>query len=198
MQLGTQRNGYTLVEVLISLTLSFLVFSVLFTVYYSSASVLTLCKKKNKSQVSAMHSSVRIMDCIRNASAVVDYDIDEGLWVSLRYLDGQIATLAYTNSSGAVNNGGLGLFREGQDVLWFVKNGVTKMMEEEGFCSRPFSFGLTNGTVITSAVLADVNKVYVRYRTSQPADDGGRDLQDSNYAMDARFAVSLRNWASGE
>jgi hypothetical protein len=196
MQSRIRKRGYTLVEVLVTLTLSFIVVAALFTVYYWSASIMRLCSKKNHSQVAAIHSSVRIMDCIRNASAFTDYDTEEGLWIELKYSEGERAILAYTNSTPNIaNSGGLALFREGQDPIWFAKTGVAKMMSEDGYGRPVFSFVFDDeDTEVTPEMLAGYKKVYVTYRTSQPATAEGPYSTDKNYAMHARFAVCLRNW----
>lgn len=188
MEAGVSRQGFTLVEVLVTTALSFLVFATLFSVYYWGAELSTLCGKKNRSQVASINSSVRIMDCIRNASAIMDIDDETGRWVKLGYSDGQTALLAYTNSAQTANSGALGLFRSNKPPVWLVKHGITEMMGVQGFDSPVFS-------VPTNCVNSVTNRLYVRYRVSQPADDGGRDLEDKKYAMHVRFAACLRNVA---
>jgi len=114
MALIVKKQGYTLVELMVTLVLSILVAMALFTVYEWSAKLGTLCGKKNRSQVAAINSSVRIMDCIRNASSISSMDSSHGRWVELSYPDGSTAVLAYTNSPGTASRGALGLFRVGK------------------------------------------------------------------------------------
>lgn len=178
-----KRKGFTLVEVMIALVLALLVATAIGAVYHWSADLGTLCGKKNRSQVAAMNSSARIMDCIRNASAI-SVDPNAGGWVQLTYPDGAIATLAYTNSPGLTNGGALGLFRSGQSTIWFVKSGITKIMGSDGYSEPVFS-------VKTNT--PNPNILYVKYRVSQPSASGGRDINDGKYAMHARFAACLRN-----
>ena len=178
-----KKQGFTLVEVTIAMALTFLVATAIFAVYHWSADLGTLCGKKNRSQVAAINSSVRIMDCIRNASAV-SVDTAAGSWAQLTYPDGAAATLAYTNSPGLANGGALGLFRSGQPTIWFVKSGITKIMGSDGYSEPVFS-------VKTNA--PNPNILYVKYRVSQPSANGGRDTNDGKYAMHARFAACLRN-----
>lgn len=180
MKSKVQKQGFTLVEVLITLLLSLLVFAALLTVYQWSGGLMTLCGKKNRSQVAAINSSVRIMDCIRNASEISGID-PHGCWVELTYPNGNTAVLAYTNSPLTTNGTALGLFRDGEEPVWFVKNGITKLMSEDGY-----------GIVVFS-VNTRTNLLKVNYRVSQPAGTGGRDLDDENYAMHVRFAAYLRN-----
>ena len=184
MKLAQSKEGFTLVEALITVSLSFLVFATLFTVYYWAVELTTLVGKKNRSQVAAANSSVRIMDCIRNASTVSDIDEVSGRWVELTYPDGEVATISYTDSVDTENSGALALLRDGEETIWFVDSGVTEMMGSQGFDSVVFS------------VNSSTNVVYVRYRISQPAPGGGRDLNDQNYAMHIRFATCLRNAGS--
>jgi len=182
MESTVRKQGFTLVEVMITMVLSLLVSVALFTVYRWSAELGALCEKKNQSQVAAMISSVRIMDCIRNATEISDIDSENGRWVELTYPNGYSAILAYTNGPENSASGALGLFRAGKQPYWFVKHGVTEMMGVQGFDSVVFSV-LTNR----------VNTLYVRYRVSQPSGNGGRDINDGQYAMHVRFATCLRN-----
>jgi hypothetical protein len=153
--------------------------------YHWSAELVTLCGKKNRTQVAAINSSVRIMDCIRNSSQISNIDANGGSWVELTYSNGVTAVLACTNNPQVTNSEGLGLFRAGQDPIWFVKSGVTQIMGQ-GHDSVVFS--VTTNTPVTNAAI-----LYVRYRVSEPSGDGGRDVQDQNYAMHVRFATCLRN-----
>jgi competence protein ComGC len=178
MQKNEYKKGFTLAELMMSLALSILVALAVFTVYEWSARIVTLCSKKNRSQVAAMNSSVRIMDCIRNASRVSGVD-EAGCWVEFTYSDGAVAVLAYTNMSNSADSGSLGLFRVGKETVWLVSGGVTELMSDEGF--DPPVFAVTNGLV------------YVRYRVSQPSENGERDTDDQDYAMHVRFASCLRN-----
>lgn len=180
-----KKRGFTLVEVMVATALSVLVFVALYTVYGWSAELSTLCGKKNRSQVAAINSSVRMMDCIRNASQISGIDSENGRWVELTYAGGETAIIAYTNSPEVARHGGggLGLFRPSKSPIWFVKNGITEMMDEQGFDSAVFS------------VNSRTNMLYVRYRTSQPSANGGRDINDGKYAMHVRFATCLRNAA---
>ena len=188
MKLNGSKQGFTLVEVVVTLALSFLVFATLFTIYHWSAELLTLCGKKNRSQVAAINSSVRIMDCIRNASRISDIDERSGRWVKLTFPTGETAILAYTNSPSITNSGALGLFRPSRDPIWFVKSGITELMDVQGHDSVVFSLNPS-----TNLVNASTNVLYVRYRISQLADDIDRDLNDKNYATHVRFATCLRN-----
>jgi len=181
MESNVQKQGFTLVELMVALVISIFVAAGVFTVYDWSAELGTLCGKKNRSQVAAMNSSIRMMDCIRNASAISDIDTEEGRWVELTYPDGEKAVLAYTNSSEVANSGALGLFRDGEPNVWFVPSGITELMGVQGFDSVIFS------------VNTRPNVLYVRYRVSQPSGSGGRDLNDAKYAMHVRFATCLRN-----
>jgi competence protein ComGC len=185
MKLTLRKQGFTLVEVMVTMVLSFLVFTTLFLVYHWSAELVTLCGKKNRTQVAAINSSVRIMDCIRNSSQISNIDTNGGSWVELTYSNGVTAVLACTNNPQVTNSEGLGLFRAGQDPIWFVKSGVTQIMGQ-GHDSVVFS--VTTNTPVTNAAI-----LYVRYRVSEPSGDGGRDVQDQNYAMHVRFATCLRN-----
>jgi prepilin-type N-terminal cleavage/methylation domain-containing protein len=178
MKATGRKQGFTLVEVMVTMLLSFLVLTTLYVVYHWSAELVTLCGKKNRSQVAAINSSVRIMDCIRNASEISGID-PNGYWVELTYPTGDTAVLACTNSPLSTNGTALGLFRDGEDPVWFVKNGITKVMSQ--------------GNSIVVFCTNTTDKLYVNYRVSQPAGSGGRDLSDENYAMHVRFAACLRN-----
>jgi len=181
MESTVRKQGFTLVEVLVTLTLTFLVSAALLTLYGWSAELWTLCEKKNQSQIAAMNSSTRIMDCIRNASEISGIDSENGQWVELTYPGGYKVVLAYTNGPDIASSGALGLFRAGKEPYWFVKNGITELMARDGFDPPVFS---TNTTP---------NILYVRYRVSQPSANGGRDKDDGEYAMHIRFATCLRN-----
>lgn len=185
MESKVQKQGFTLVELMFALVISIFVAAGVFKVYNWSAELGTLCGKKNRSQVAAMNSSIRMMDCIRNASAISDIDTVEGRWVELTYPDGGTAVLAYTNAPGVANSGALGLFRSGEPTVWLVSSGITEMMGAQGFDS-----------VVFYMLDERPNVLYVRYRVSQPSDIGGRDLNDANYAMHVRFAACLRNAAN--
>ena len=176
MKSTVQRQGFTLVEVMVTLTLSILVCATLTMVYMWSFNNVMLCAKKNRSQVAAVTSSVRIMECVRNASQM---DV-HGSWVNLTFPNGITATLAYTNSPECVTGFALGLFRAGRNPIWLVKNGVTPIM------------GGGNGQVIFAAD-GTGKLLYVNYRVSQPADSGGREEDDANYATNVRFAINMRN-----
>ncbi len=187
MEAKLKKQGFTLVELMMAMTLSLIIITALFAVYSWSAELGTLCGKKNRSQVAAINSSVRIMDCIRNASTMLVTNV--GNVVNLTYPDGSVATLAYTNSPGTTNAGALGLFRDGLPTIWFVKSGITKIMTDG---HNPPFFSESTNAVLTNTPPHKI--LYVKYRVSQPS-EGGRalDQNDGQYAMHARFAVCLRN-----
>jgi len=186
MESTVQKKGFTLVEVLIALVLSILISAAILTVYHWSAGLGALCGKKNQSQIAAMNSSTRIMDCIRNASEISAIDSENGRWVELTYPGGYKAVLAYTNAPGTANSGALGMFRAGKSPYWFVKHGVTELMG----AFDPVVFSVNPDETSTST---STNILYVRYRVSQPSANGTRDINDGKYAMHVRFAACLRN-----
>lgn len=183
------KQGFTLVEMMVTAALSFLVFTTLFSVYYWGANLSTLCGKKNRSQVSASHSSIRVMEFVRNATRINSIT-EDGRGVELAYSDGTTGFLAYTNSPNGSGDGALGFFRNGHDPIWLVRSGVTELMSEQGHNSRVFSVS----TNYIPDHIQESNLLFVRYRVSQPADEvSGRELADKNYAMSVRFAACLRN-----
>ena len=190
MKLTLRKQGFTLVEVMVTMVLSFLVFTTLFLVYHWSAELVTLCGKKNRTQVAAINSSVRIMDCIRNSSQISNIDTNGGSWVELTYSNGVKAVLACTNNPQVANSEGLGLFRTGQDPIWFVKSGVTQIM---GTGHDSVIFSVTTNNTPEPATPTNSFILYVRYRVSEPSGISGRDVDDQNYAMHVRFATCLRN-----
>lgn len=179
MKSTVQRQGFTLVEVMVTLTLSILVCATLTMVYMWSFNNVMLCAKKNRSQVAAVTSSVRIMECVRNASNMVV----NGSWVKLNFFNGITATLAYTNSPDCVEGRALGLFRAGRNPIWLVRNGVTPIMPADGAGNSQVIFAADESGKL----------LYVNYRVSQPADNGGREINDANYATNVRFAINMRN-----
>lgn len=189
MRVMQQKQGFTLVEMMVTATLSFLVFATLFSVYYWGANLSSLCGKKNRSQVAATHSSIRVMELIRNATRINGIT-EDGRGVELAYSDGTIGFLAYTNSPDGSSDGALGFFRAGQDPIWLVQNGITELMSYQGHDSRVFNVS----TNYLPDRVQEANILFVRYRVSQPADEiSGRELDDKNYAMHVRFAACLRN-----
>jgi len=168
-------------ETLIAMGLTSMVVIPILTTYLWSGETWYLCGKKAWSQNVAVNSSERIMNQIRLASSIHAIDL-QGNWIQLGYPDGTAATIAYTNSPYDTNGGAIGLFRQGQNPLWYSTSGVTEMMNSEG--GDPGVFSYVNSTT---------NAVQVQYRISQPSAQGVRDSGDSAYAVKMRFITALRN-----
>lgn len=171
--------GFTLVEMLIAVTISGLLTLGVITVFIWSAKQATLCGKIAWSHNQAMNTSEKLTLYMRNASEVVAIDEVEGTWVELGFPDGSTIRLAYSNDVPNLRDGRLYMQRtNGTEKL--VARGLTEIQDAGGFTTPIFS-------------QTRANALRVAYRVSEPAASGGRDADDGLFAASVRFGVCLRN-----
>jgi hypothetical protein len=176
---NASRAGYSVTEVLIALAISTIVISAVLTVFIWSARQTYLSAKIAWSQGEAMNTTSKLTMLIRNAQAIAGIDESEGSWISLRFNDGSILSLVYSNAVPELRDGRMYIVRTNRTQT-LVARGLTEIQRSEGFTTPVFS------------VVRD-NAVRIAYRVAEPAASGGRDANDGPYAACTRFAVCLRN-----
>lgn len=175
-----KKAGTTLVEVVVASSLGVMAAAGVTSVFLWCGRQAVLCMKINWSQNEAMRTSGKLTDYLRNAAEVIAVDEVGGCWVRLRFADGQIATLSYSNAVSQLRDGRMYLVRtNGTEVI--VARGLTEVMDENGFTTPVFSS--VRG-----------NEVELSYRVSEPVQPADRDANDGPYAARVRFSVSTRNF----
>ena len=173
------RAGFTLTEVLMASSIAVVVATVVVTNFIWCAKQAALSVKISWSQKEAMNTADKLTMYMRNASEIVRIDTNEGTWVELRFPDGTLGRLAYSNAVPLQRDGRLYLQRtNGMEMI--VARGLTKIQDAQGFTSPVF-------------LKTRDNSLRVAYRVSEPAKSGGHDENDGLYAVCVRFAVCLRN-----
>ena len=160
-------------------SIALLVAIVVMTNFIWGAKQAALCAKIAWSQREAMNTSDMLTMYIRNASEVVGIDESEGAWVELRFPDGTLGRLVYSNAVPQLLDGRLYLQRtNGTETI--VARGLTKIRDAQGFMTPVF-------------LRTRDNSLRVSYRVSEPAKSGGQDENDGLHAACVSFAVCLRN-----
>jgi prepilin-type N-terminal cleavage/methylation domain-containing protein len=173
--------GFTLIEILLASTISTAVALGVITTFVWCATQAGLCSKMSWSQSEAMHASAKLTMYLRNASEIVAIDEVEGMWVHLRFPDGSIGQLVYSNSVPDLRDGQLYLVREdGTETL--VARGVTEIQDSAGY-TTPVFFKTRD------------NAIRVSYRVAEPVSSGERAVNDGKFAVRERIGVCLRNVA---
>ena len=173
------RAGFTLTEVMIACSIAIVVGAGVMAVFLWSGEKFFLCSKIAWSQNEAMRSSTKIAAYIRNASKITGIDTNAGSWLQLRFPDGTVGTLVYSNAAPILRDGRLYL-QSTNSTLLLVTRGLTKVMDSQGFTTPIF-------------VQTRANAVRVAYRVSEPAATGDAAADDGDYAATVRFGACLRN-----
>ncbi len=116
---------------------------------------------------------------IRNASAIEQIDEAEGTWVDLRFTNGLVSRLSYSNTVNVLRSGRMYLTRSNATEVLVVR-GMTEIMEPDGFTTPVFT-------------RTRPNVLHVSFRLSEPTASGARAADDEEFAAYASFGVCLRN-----
>jgi hypothetical protein len=173
------RGGFTLTEVLLSASLSSLAAAAVATAFIWCSRGVSLSGKIAWSQNEAMITSAKLTAYVRNASEIVGIDEREGTWVSLRFPDGSIGRLVYSNAVPELRDGRM-YIQQTNGTFMLVARGLTEIQNTNGYTTPVFSSTRDNS-------------LRIAYRVAQPAAGGDRDANDGPYAACMRFGASLRN-----
>ena len=126
-----------------------------------------------------MSSSTKLTMYVRNAKQILSIDESEGTWVQLKFIDGSVGRLVYSNAVPLLRDGRMYLERtNGMETL--VTRGLTEIQDSYGFTTPVF-------------YRTHTNTLHIAYRVAEPTVSGTRDANDGPYAACVRFAVCLRN-----
>lgn len=175
----TATSGFTLTEVLVAASILTLVMAAVLTTFIWCSRQAALAAKIAWSQNEAMNTAAKLTLYIRNASAIAALDETEGTWVRLKFTDGSIARLVYSNAVPDLRDGRM-YIQHTNGTQTIVARGLTEIQGQQGFTTPVFS-------------RTRANALRIAYRVAEPAASGGRDANDGPYAAYARFAVCLRN-----
>ncbi len=173
------RNGFTIVEVLVSAAIFSLVMAGVLTAFLWVADRSALCVKMAWSQKEALQTAEKLTMLIRNASAIVRIDEVEGEWVELLFTNGVVGRLSYSNAMPTLRAGKMYLTRTNKTEI-IVARGLTEIQRSQGFTTPVFT-------------RTRENALHIAYRVSEPAAGGARDADDDEYAACVSFGVCLRN-----
>lgn len=173
------QAGFTLVEVLMAAALTTLVSAAVLTTFIWCLKQATLSTKISWSQNQAMRTAAQLTSYLRNANEIVSIDEVGGTWVELRFPDGNLGRLVYSNEVPDLRDGRMFIIRtNGTETL--VTRGLTEIQTSVGFSMPMFS---REGD----------NSVRVAFRVSEPTSSGIRDANDGLFAATMRFSACLRN-----
>lgn len=173
------KAGFTLTEVLVVICLSTIVGAGVLTVFIWCGRQASLCAKIAWSQNEAMRTSDKLTLYVRNAAEIAAIDEAEGTWVDLRFPDGSLARLCYSNAIPDLRDGRMYLqHTNGTEII--VARGLTEIQSSGGFTTPVFS-------------KTRYNALRIAYRVAEPAASGGRAANDGLYAACVRSGVCLRN-----
>jgi hypothetical protein len=172
------RAGFTLPEVMIAGSLSTLIAAAVMSVFMWAGRQTSLCSKISSAQTESRRTSAQLERYLRNARALVAIDESQGNWVEVRFTDGSLARLSYTNEPGAVRSGRLSLVRNGEERI--LASGLTRIPSPEGYSLPLFT-------------RVNDRAVRIAFRIASLGPGGRLTADDGAYASCARFAVCLRN-----
>ena len=173
------RAGFTLPEALIASGVSVVLCAAVMTLFIWCGKQFVLCSKIAWSQVEGMNSGTELLCYLRNAKAIEGVDTNRGAWVKIRFPDGTLGTLSYSNSYQTLRDGRMYLQRTNGTVM-IVARGLTQVMDSQGYTTPMFR---TNRA----------NSVTIAYRVSEPAASGTQAANDGDFAACVKFSACLRN-----
>jgi len=181
-QIKKNSAGFTLTELLMSVSISSLVLGAVLTTFIWCGRQATTASKTAWSQQAAMSTSAKLSMYIRNASKIINIDEEEGQWVELGFPDGSTGKLIFNNAVPDLRDGQLVLIRnDGSELI--VSYGMTEIQESTGFTTPVF-------------IKTHANALRIAYQLSGPSLIASRDANDGAYATAVRFGVCLRNSAN--
>ncbi len=190
MQSKIQRkSGFTLVEMMISVSISALVITAVMSTYIWIGDQAVVGRKLAWSQHEAMLTSSKITAYVRNASSIVDVDTEYGNWVDLGFADGTVRRLLYSNGRELQRDGRLYLLADGQTQS---TDSPEELVVVRGMMAIPPKDGSGYSEHIFIAEPGD-RTVRIGYRISKPNAVGVRAADDKDYAVTVRFSAHMRN-----
>jgi prepilin-type N-terminal cleavage/methylation domain-containing protein len=174
----SRRQGFTLTEVMIASSILVLVGVAVMSLFIWCSSQSSLFAKIAWSQNEAMRTSGKLIAYMQNASTISKIDTNHGWWVELKFPDGRLGRLTFTNTVGTLRQGQL-ILKWSNSTERIVARGLTEIMDD-GFTTPMFE-------AVRSNVIA------VSYRVSEPVAAGVQAADDADFAAICQFSVCLRN-----
>jgi prepilin-type N-terminal cleavage/methylation domain-containing protein len=177
------RRGFTLVEIMVAMSLGLLVAAAVSTTFIWTGRQSILCAKIAWSQGQAMRTSNKIEGYIRNATSISGIDTNLGDWVEVKFGDGTTGRFTYYNNAATNTQRG--------GMMYLVKSGSSELLVARGLTKIPNP----NGIGFPIAMFTKINDraIRVSYRVAEPTPSGIQAADDGLYAAYARFAACLRN-----